>query len=130
MYKKDISILKHIEVYCETIRNTLLRFGMEYEIFESDIDYRNSISMSIMQIGELSTHLSEEFREETSSHIPWRLIKGMRNHFAHGYSFMDSKDIYETAINDIPFLEKQIKNILIPKVENQIEESMDFEIEM
>ena len=58
--------------------------------------------MSIMQIGELSVNLSEDFKDATRKHIPWSLIKGMRNHFAHGYAMMNKDDIWETAVKDIP----------------------------
>jgi uncharacterized protein with HEPN domain len=58
--------------------------------------------MSIMQIGELSAGLSTAFKAKTREQMPWGLIKGMRNHFAHGYATMDKSDIWETAIEDIP----------------------------
>lgn len=68
--------------------------------------------MDIMQIGELSTHLSEEYIMKTSGEVNWKVIGGMRNRFAHGYFTMDYEIIYETAINDIPklqdFLNKEI----------------------
>lgn len=31
----------------------------------NDIDYRNSVCMSLLQIGELTGHLSEDYRETT-----------------------------------------------------------------
>jgi uncharacterized protein with HEPN domain len=48
-----------------------------------DEDYRNSISMYIMQIGELSGGLSAEFKESSKNQMPWGMIKGMRNMVAH-----------------------------------------------
>ena len=60
--------------------------------------------MSLMQIGEISAGLSDKFKLNTISKIPWDLIKGMRNHFAHGYASMEKSDIWETAVNDIPDL--------------------------
>ena len=70
----------------------------------NDTDYFYSISMSIMQIGELSSSLSDDFKEKTRSHMPWGLIKAMRNRFAHAYSIMGKDDIWETATQDIPTL--------------------------
>lgn len=98
---RDINVLEHIVKYCDDIESTVNRFGKNFEIFESDTDYKNSISMSTMQIGELTTHLSDDFKKKTSSEIPWNLIKAMRNHYAHGYFYMDNKEIYETATTDI-----------------------------
>ena len=104
MDKGDINKIRHIQRYCEDIGKTIERFGNSFETFSQDMDYCNSISMNIMQIGELSVGLSEVFKSNTQEQIPWGLIKGMRNHFAHGYAAMDMSDIWETAIHDIPHL--------------------------
>ena len=50
----------------------------------------------------------------------------MRNHFAHGYAYMEKKDIFETATQDIPFLEQKFDSILR---DYAIEESMEQEFE-
>jgi uncharacterized protein with HEPN domain len=60
--------------------------------------------MSIMQIGEISSGLSEEFKEQTRSQVPWGLVKSMRNMFAHDYASMDKATVWETATEDIPTL--------------------------
>ena len=75
--------------------------------------------MSLMQIRELSTHLSENFKLSTKHEIPWGLIKGMRNHYAHGYAFMDNKEIFETAVNDIPELKRKCRQIIQEKQKEQ-----------
>lgn len=123
---KDISIVQHMKECCENIRSTINRFGNSYEVFLQDLDYRNSVSMSIMQIGELTGNLSEDFKKQTGSEIPWRLIKGMRNHFAHGYAYMEKKDIFETATQDVPFLEQKFEHIL---QDYEISKSMEQGIE-
>jgi uncharacterized protein with HEPN domain len=105
MNKGDLDRIRHIHKYCEDIAKTIERFGNSIEAFLSDIDFYNSLSMSIMQIGELSIGLSEQFKEETKAEIPWVQIKGMRNHFAHGYTVMEKSDVWETALNDIPTLQ-------------------------
>jgi len=104
MDKGDIDRIKHMKRYCQDIAGTIERFGDSFEMFSKDIDYYNSISMSIMQIGELVGGLSDEFKDATRAQMPWGLMKGMRNHFAHGYATMDRNDIWETAIKDIPNL--------------------------
>jgi len=104
MERVDIDRIRHIKLYCEGIANTIKRFGDSYEIFTSDKDFYLSVSMSIMQIGELSSGLSDEFKNATRTHMPWGLIKGMRNHFAHGYAMMKIIEIWETASEDIPNL--------------------------
>jgi len=104
MEKSDLERVKYIKRYCEDIAGTIERYGDSFEVFSKDIDYCNSISMSIMQIGELSVKLTDGFKEATRAQMPWGLIRGMRNHFAHGYATMDRSDIWETAIKDIPNL--------------------------
>ena len=60
--------------------------------------------MSMMQIGELSAGLSDEFKFSTKNQIMWAPMKAMRNMFAHAYASMNKAIIWETAINDIPDL--------------------------
>jgi uncharacterized protein with HEPN domain len=104
MDNADFQKILLIKQYCEDIAKAISRFGNSYDTFENDIDYCNSVSMSILQIGELSIGLTDEFRESTSDQVPWELIRGMRNRFAHAYGTMDLNDIWETAIKDIPLL--------------------------
>lgn len=106
MMKKNIDILEHIRNYCIDIELTIKRFGDEKSIFDVDRDYRNSICMSLLQIGELTGHLTENFREETKEIIFWPAIKGMRNLFAHNYGAIDVERVWETAVSDIPLLHK------------------------
>ena len=51
------------------IWNTMQRFGNEKPVFELDMDYRNSVCMSLLQIGELTGHLTEEFRDGTKERM-------------------------------------------------------------
>lgn len=102
MNKKDTQILMHIQNYCNDIADCITRFGRDYNLFVEDRAYIHAVSMCIMQIGELANHLSEDFRQETKSQMPWGMIRGMRNLFAHGYGTMDESVIWETATNDIP----------------------------
>ena len=104
MDSSDIDRIRHIKCYCDDIAETIDRFGDSLDTFSRDTDYYKSVSMSIMQIGEITTGLSESFKKATRAMIPWELIKGMRNHFAHGYATMEKSDIWETATKDIPYL--------------------------
>ncbi len=112
MKKKNIDILEHIRAYCEDIEAAVERFGKDKIVFDVDRDYRNSVCMSLLQIGELSGHLSEDFREETKGTIYWPAIKGMRNLFAHNYGALDIDRVWETVISDIPQLYKFCDTII------------------
>lgn len=54
MKKKNIDILEHIQMYCEDIKAAQERFGKDRSVFDIDRDYRNSVCMSLLQIGELT----------------------------------------------------------------------------
>ena len=112
MNSADIQRIEHIKSYCEDIEQTINRFGREYDVFIKDRDYFNSVSMSMMQIGELSTTLSDKFKDKTRGQMQWGAMKGMRNLFAHAYAAMNKEVIWESAIRDIPGLYEFCNNIL------------------
>lgn len=67
--------------------------------------------MAILQIGELSTKLSDNIKKEIPD-IPWHQIKGLRNYLAHDYGSIRLEDMWDTILNDIPPLEKAIRSNL------------------
>ena len=52
--------------------------------------------MCLMQIGELTIKLSQEFKD-SHNEIPWRAIRGMRNVVAHEYGNIDEETVWETV---------------------------------
>jgi len=110
-YDKRISILEKIIRYCGQIDKTTERFGKTYEIFYEDFDYQNACAMCIFQIGELASRLPEDFRAKYDQ-IPWKLIRGMRNMFAHEYEKMDIEELWETIKTDIPTLKAYCEEAL------------------
>jgi uncharacterized protein with HEPN domain len=106
MLLPDLQRIRHIRDYCVEIEKTITRYGNSFEIFDQDTDYQRSVSFCILQIGELSAGLSQEYRHATSGHIQWGSIKGMRNLVAHNYGNMSRSIIWETAITDIPALKQ------------------------
>ena len=114
MLPPDLQRIKHISDYCTEIEKTVTRYGRAFAIFDSDPDYQRSVSFSILQIGELSGGLSQEYRQATADRVQWGPIKGMRNLVAHNYGSMSREIIWETATTDIPalkrFCEEQLAN--------------------
>ena len=100
----DIDLVKCILMHCERINSLVDRFGDDYGIFLGDIAYRDSVSMNLLQIGEMAGKLSEDYRVKTSGMVPWKAIRGMRNLFAHDYGNMDESLIWQTVRHDIPKL--------------------------
>ena len=62
------------------------------EAFLSDDIKKRAAAMTIINIGELSSALTDDFKEE-NQHIPWRKIKGLRNIIAHRYEIVDFEDL-------------------------------------
>ena len=128
MKDSDLQRIGYIKKYCEKIGDSIARYGDSFEVFSEDWDYCNSVSMSIMQIGEISAKLSEEFKNHTRSQIQWGSIKNMRNMFAHDYASMDKEVIWETAARDIPALLKFCKDVIhkaTPQSETPSKKSKD-----
>jgi len=67
--------------------------------------------MSLLQIGELSHHLTSEFIK-THADIPWKNIIGLRNVVVHGYGQLDMETVWTTIIADIPDLYQKCKMIV------------------
>ena len=103
--ERDASILKRMLMYCEEIEEYVTRFGDDFIIFKTDNAYRGACSLNILQIGELSGNLTEEFKAQTAE-MPWRDIKGMRNIVAHGYGRLDAETTWNTIKEDIPILKE------------------------
>lgn len=43
-----------------------------------------------------------DFLQNNAPDIPWKNIKGLRDHIAHGYFNLDEEIIYDVSINEIP----------------------------
>ena len=108
MKDKDEQILHHMIRHCEEVMDTVKRFGNSQEQFKTDHVFYNACSMAIFQIGELSKRLSEDFKN-AHDELPWAEMRGMRNLFAHEYESVDKNLLWETIVNDIPKLHKQLK---------------------
>ena len=51
-----LTVLIHMRKYCNEIIETNEKFGNDFNEFETNHIYRNSVSMAILQIGELINH--------------------------------------------------------------------------
>ncbi len=106
LLSRDRQILERILEYCRKIDRTVARFGNEYAVFTNDSDFVDSVSMNLLQIGELSGRLSDDYVSSSKEKgVDWRAIKNMRNMFAHDYGAMDVERIWVTATEDVVYLE-------------------------
>ena len=111
MRQSDCVILQKMVLYCDQIDELMDRFGRDLESFESDYAYQYAVGMCIMQIGEMANRLTPEALVETAQ-IPWRLIRAMRNVFAHDYEHTKLALVWNTMNEDIPVLRKALTAIL------------------
>lgn len=114
MNQKDRTILLKITDYCLQIKDTHDYFKHDKKLFineKSGFIYRNSITMPILQIGELAKMLFEEFLGEYTE-IPWKMIMRMRDIVAHHYGSLDYEIVWNTSVSDIQGLHMGIKEIL------------------
>ncbi|WP_255575678.1 HepT-like ribonuclease domain-containing protein [Caproiciproducens faecalis] len=108
---RNADILKHIISYCDQIEDTVQRFGKEYDIFEGDPVYKNATALCVLQIGELTKHLTDDFKQSYNQ-VPWVQIKALRNIVAHNYGKIDSQSLWETITEDIPLLKAYCSKII------------------
>lgn len=59
---RNVDLLMHIVDYCNEIKNTIKRFGNDYGTFSNDNVYQNAVALCVLQIGELTTHFTEDFK--------------------------------------------------------------------
>ncbi|EOB3455099.1 DUF86 domain-containing protein [Enterococcus hirae] len=98
----DLRILKGSLIYCEDIELTLHRFSKNYEVFAHDRVFFHALSMSLMQVGEIANKLSNEFKERTNNQVNWYKLKAIRNLFAHAYSNVSKRHVWQFATVFIP----------------------------
>ena len=108
---RNVEVLRHIVGYCQEIEKTMERFGKKYELFSEDSVYQNAVALCVLQIGELTTHFTEDFKD-TYNGMPWNQIKALRNVVAHNYGKIDKEILWETIMNDIPALKEYCEKIM------------------
>jgi len=114
MKQSDKIILRKIIEYCGQVNATHTYFKQDKNLFtneKSGFIYRNSITMPILQIGELAKMLSEEFLNEYTD-IPRKMIMRMRDVVAHHYGSLDYEIVWTTSVSDIPGLCYQVEKML------------------
>ena len=109
--ERDISTLRHIVKYCDEITGAVNKHNLTLDIISGDTLYKNALAMNILQIGELTSILSDDFRNIHDS-MPWNEIKRMRNKAAHHYWTFDVNILWETVTEDIEPLRKYCEECL------------------
>ncbi|MCB0166241.1 MAG: DUF86 domain-containing protein [Anaerolineae bacterium] len=75
--------------------------GLDKAAFLEDIKTQSAILHQLMVMGEAVKRLSMAYREE-HSHIPWKVMAGMRDVLIHGYDIVELNEVWKTANVDVP----------------------------
>lgn len=109
MKDRDASILKkmlsEVSIAQGMMGNTCV------DDFLEDEQLKRAVCMTVINVGELTKNLSDEFRS-THQEIPWKAIAGFRDIAAHKYQTLRMEDVYATVSDDFPTLGQQLKEIL------------------
>jgi uncharacterized protein with HEPN domain len=89
-----------------------------FEIFSQDMKTRKAVIMSLLNIGELASQLSSEYKA-SHSEIPWKNMIGMRNYAAHGYHTMNLDTVWATTQTALPMLLTFLKTQLHLDIQNE-----------
>ena len=101
-----------IEKICAEI-DLALKFveNVSAEEFLSDEKTKRAVGMTAINIGELTKHLTAEFRQENPL-VEWKSAARFRDIVAHKYETLNMLDVYETVTKDFPEMKSQIEKIL------------------
>ena len=111
MQQRDREVVEHIIRYCDRIAGYLNKLDNDQDRFMKDQMCQDACCMCITQIGELSGHLSDEYKA-AHAELPWREIKDTRNFYVHNYGGIDLKYVWNTMNDDLPVLKQNCLNSL------------------
>ena len=84
--------------------------GKTHEELDSDDMLYDAVLMELMVIGEEAGRIDADFKEAHTA-IEWHKMVGMRNRITHEYFHVDSKVVWDTCQEDIPLLQRKLKEI-------------------
>ena len=109
-------VLERMIWYCNEVNRTIEYFGNSKELLLANTIYKHALSMCILQLGELTTLLSQDFKDAHAG-APWGDIKAMRNIAAHRYGEFSIDFLWDTVKVDINPLREYCETC-ITEIEN------------
>lgn len=106
--KRDALSLVHI---LESIQ-LVLKFtkGGETEFFGSEL-IQSAVMRHLSIVGEATKRLTHEFRA-IHQDLPWKSMAGLRDKLIHDYVKIDTREIWNVVVNDLPKLQPQLVALL------------------
>ena len=108
MEKDDLVYIEHILDCIRKIKE--FTNGLSLKDFSVNELVQDAVIRNIEIIGEASKKISSDTKQ-IYYEIPWKEIAGMRDKLIHDYLGVDVEVVWRTITEDIPTLEKQIKEI-------------------
>lgn len=108
---RDLFRLNHIEESISKIIEIVLKHK-KFESFKADWISQDAMIRNFEIIGEAANHLSAETKSKFTN-VEWHKIKGMRNLITHEYFGIKLEVIWDTAIIEIPKLQKEINEVIV-----------------
>jgi uncharacterized protein with HEPN domain len=109
MDDKNIQVAKNIIGYAEKILSYCSE--LSEDTFLANDMLTEACVFNIIQIGESTCQLSDDFKTKHAN-IPWRKIRGLRNHIVHDYGGIDHPLIWDIICNDLLELIQQLNEIV------------------
>ena len=75
--------------------------------FEKDEQLQDAVMRRLEIIGEAVKHIPQSERKKYPA-VPWKAVSGMRDVLIHGYFIVNTKQVWNTIIKDLPILKKEI----------------------
>ena len=85
--------------------------GMTFASFSSDRKTWYAVVRALEIVGEATKRLSPELKDRYRD-LPWKDMAGMRDKLIHDYFGVDLQVVWETATEEAPALEAEIRSIL------------------
>jgi len=82
--------------------------GMNESDFLADDKTQRAVTMTLINIGELSKAYTDDFLY-SKKNIPWKAIQATRNIAAHNYEIVDMSIVWDTIKASLPVLQKELE---------------------
>jgi len=109
MKKEPIVFLTHILESINLIEMYVQ--GVTEEYFYTSTEKQDLVVRRLEIIGEATKNLPAEFRKKHSD-VPWKSIAGLRDVIIHQYFGIEYDVIWDTVVNLLPILKKQIEQLI------------------
>lgn len=106
--REDTAIIQDMKEAVDRIKS--YTSGMEYDGFQQNYKTQDAVIRNIEILSKASKLLSDETREKYPN-IPWKDIAGTRDKLIHDYFGVNIDIVWDIAINEIPTLFAQLKDI-------------------